>query len=47
MHPTAEWNAPVYSLLLLAQRPLRKAGRTPGREHNESNETVVFNPTAR
>lgn len=32
MLPKAEWNAPVCSLLQRARRPLKKAGRTPGRE---------------
>lgn len=32
MPPRAGWNAPVFSLLQLVQRPLRKAGRTPGKE---------------
>lgn len=45
MLPKAEWNAPVYSLLQLAQRPLRTAGRTPVKEHNDNNISVVLQPT--
>lgn len=45
MLPKAEWNAPVYSLLQLAQRPLRTAGRTPVEEHNDNNISVVLQPT--
>lgn len=32
--PTAEWSAPAFSLLGLDRKPLKKAGRTPGKEHS-------------
>lgn len=37
--PKAEWNAPASSLLQLAQRPPRRADRTPVKEH--SGDTFV------
>lgn len=41
MLPIAEWNAPVYFLLQLAQRPLRMTGRTPGKERTKKWSPVL------